>query len=174
MESSFSLVLTILMLIPVVGSIIIMVFMKDDTEEGQRGIKIAANLFAAIALVFSIILMVSFNSAEAGLQFEDKVSWIPALGITYHVGVDGLSILFLGLTTFIMSLAIGSSWNMITEQVKKYYVFLLLLETGMLGVFFAQDLFLFYIFWEAMRSRRAPCAIATPRPGASSLRKSSA
>lgn len=148
MESSFSALLTILMAIPLVGVIVIL-FMNDETDEGAQGIKIAANIFAGIALVFSIIMMVGFyDSTVAGLQMEDKFEWIPALGITYHLGVDGLSILFLGLTTFIMSLAIASSWHMITEQVKKYYVFLLLLETGMLGVFFAQDLFLFYIFWE--------------------------
>ncbi len=147
MESSFSALLTILMAIPLVG-VLILLFMSDETEEGAQGIKIAANLVAAVALVFSIIIMISFDGTDPGLQFEDKFSWIPALGITYHMGIDGLSILFLGLTTFIMSLAIGASWNMITEQIKKYYIFLLLLETGMLGVFFAQDLFLFYIFWE--------------------------
>lgn len=148
MESSFSLVLTILMLIPLVG-VGILLFMKDDSEEGVQSIKVVANGVAAVALVFSIIIMVGmYDSGQAALQLEDKFEWISALGITYHVGIDGLSILFLGLTTFIMSLAIGASWHMITDQVKKYYIFLLLLETGMLGVFFAQDLFLFYIFWE--------------------------
>ena len=78
----------------------------------------------------------------------ERFNWIEAWGIQYQMGVDGISILMILLTTFIMMLAIPSSWNAISSQVRQYYIFMLLLEAGMLGVFLAQDLFLFYIFWE--------------------------
>ena len=78
----------------------------------------------------------------------ERFSWIEPWGIEYHMGIDGISILMVLLTTFIMMLAIPSSWNAISSQVRQYYIFMLLLEVGMLGVFLAQDLFLFYIFWE--------------------------
>jgi NADH-quinone oxidoreductase subunit M len=83
-----------------------------------------------------------------GYSWWIRLEWIEAWGIEYHMGVDGISILMVLLTTFIMMLAIPSSWNAISTQVRQYYIFMLLLEVGMLGVFLAQDLFLFYIFWE--------------------------
>ena len=78
----------------------------------------------------------------------DRFDWIPSWGIQYFLAVDGLSILMVLLTSFISMLAIASTWNAIHTQVKQFYIFILLLEMGMMGVFLAQDLFLFYIFWE--------------------------
>ena len=89
-----------------------------------------------------------YDSSYAGLQMQHIGNWIPALGVKYYFAVDGLSILMILLTTFIMPMAIFSSWSAIDTQVKQYYIFLLLLEAGMMGVFLAQDLFLFYVFWE--------------------------
>ncbi len=82
------------------------------------------------------------------MQLIDRAEWIPTLGVSYFLAVDGLSILFVLLTSFITLLAIIASWSQIQTQVKQYYVFMLFLEIGMTGVFLAQDLFLFYIFWE--------------------------
>ena len=84
------------------------------------------------------------------MQFEVSPSWMPALGIRYHVGVDGLSLWLIILTTFLTPLALLGSWSSIHSRVKAFQIFMLLLEAGMLGVFVALDLFLFYIFWEAM------------------------
>ncbi|MCU0240923.1 MAG: NADH-quinone oxidoreductase subunit M, partial [Vicinamibacteria bacterium] len=83
-------------------------------------------------------------------QFVEKMDWIPSIGVSYFFGVDGISVLLILLTTLLGAIAILSSWSAITERVRPYYVFLLLLQTGMLGVFCALDMFLFYIFWEVM------------------------
>ncbi len=140
-------VLTILMAIPLLGAAVILL-LKTFNRESDLAVKLIANGTSVIALVFSIAILPLFDRSQPGLQMVDFASWIPSLGVTYHIGVDGLSLLFVLLTTFISALSIGSSWTAIDQQVKNYYVFMLLLETGMLGVFLAQDLFLFYIFWE--------------------------
>ena len=143
-----SVVLTLLMALPLVGVVVILL-LKYFNNETDFNVKFIANATSILTLIFSIVaVMIPFQAGVAGLQMEDFGSWIPALGVTYHVGVDGLSIWMVMLTTFIMPLAIASSWHSIDTQVKNYYIFMLLLETGMLGVFLAQDLFLFYIFWE--------------------------
>ncbi|MEM7801132.1 MAG: NADH-quinone oxidoreductase subunit M, partial [Chloroflexota bacterium] len=129
--------------------VVVILLLKYFNNESDFNIKIIANATSIITLIYSIFaVLAQFSLSEPGLQLEDFGNWIPSLGVTYHIGVDGLSILMILLTTFIMPLAIASSWHAIDKQVKNYYIFLLLLETGMLGVFLAQDLFLFYIFWE--------------------------
>ncbi|MDJ0753381.1 MAG: NADH-quinone oxidoreductase subunit M [Ardenticatenaceae bacterium] len=142
-----SIVLTLLMSLPLVGVVVIL-FLPVFNNQTDFNIKFVANATAIITLLFSIAILPLYDMGVPTLQLEDTGSWIDALGVTYHVGVDGLSILMILLTTFISAVAIGSSWNGIDKQVKQYYIFMLLLETGMLGVFLAQDLFLFYIFWE--------------------------
>ena len=84
------------------------------------------------------------------MQFVERRPWIPAWGISYHVGVDGLSLWLVILTTFLTPLCLLGSWSSIEKRVREFVVFMLLLEAGMVGVFVAQDLFLFYVFWEAM------------------------
>ena len=84
------------------------------------------------------------------MQFEQSVPWIPSLGVQYHVGIDGISLFLVLLTTVLTPIAILSSWNSIEKRVREYYLFMLMLETGMIGVFVALDLFLFYVFWEVM------------------------
>ena len=91
-----------------------------------------------------------YDADLGGFQFQNKASWIPSIGVQYFVGIDGISLLLLLLTTFLGFISILSSWTAITERVKEYYIFMLLLQTGMLGVFVSLDFFLFYIFWEAM------------------------
>ncbi len=89
------------------------------------------------------------TAAGMGMQFVENVPWIPSLGVSYHLGVDGISLFLVLLTTLLSAIAILSSWTAITERVKEYYIFMLLLEMGMLGVFVSLDLFLFFVFWEA-------------------------
>ena len=84
------------------------------------------------------------------MQFQESFLWISSMGIQYHVGIDGISLFLVLLTTFLTPIAILSSWNSIDKRVKEYHLFMLLLETGMIGVFVALDLFLFYVFWEVM------------------------
>lgn len=139
--------LTILTFLPLVGVVTILL-LKSFNNENDRIIKIVAIATSVITFIFSLFVLAQYNTAEPSLQLIDYGAWIPSLGVSYFMGVDGLSILMVLLTTFIMPLAISSSWHSITHQVKNYYIFMLLLEAGMLGVFLAQDLFLFYIFWE--------------------------
>ena len=98
----------------------------------------------------SLPLWFWFDRGKDGFQFVEKRSWIPSIGVHYHFGVDGISALLILLTTLLGVIAILSSWTAITDRVRQYYVFLLLLQTGMLGVFCALDIFLFYVFWEVM------------------------
>ena len=139
-------ILTIITFLPLAGAIFLLVVNKTNT----RIIRLLALLISGLTFLLSISLFLHFNIANPGMQFEQVARWIPSLGITYHVGIDGISLFLVLLTTFLTPLAILSSWDSIQRRVKEYFVFMLLLETGMLGVFVALDLFLFYVFWEAM------------------------
>ena len=139
-------ILSLLTFFPLVGVIIlILLSMRKASDNTLKWVAIGTSV---VTFVLSLIVLGQYDSGVAGLQLVDRFDWIPAWGIEYHMGVDGISILMVLLTTFIMMLAIPSSWSAITTQVRNYYIFMLLLEVGMVGVFLAQDLFLFYIFWE--------------------------
>lgn len=137
--------LTIVTFLPLLGIIWILLQDKEKDDERVKGIALGTSIVTFIA---TLVVLALYDKSEAGLQLVDRASWIPAWGIEYHMGVDGLSILHILLTSFISMLAIASSFPVIKQQVKQYYSFLLALEIGMMGVFLAQDLFLFYIFWE--------------------------
>ena len=98
----------------------------------------------------SLPLYFGFDAAAIGYQFEENRRWMPTLGVAYHVGIDGISLLLVLLTTFLMPLALVSAWGSVEDRFKEFTATMLLLETGMLGVFVSLDLFLFYVFWEAM------------------------
>jgi len=137
--------LTTLILLPLAGALVVALIPR----EAQRAQKVAALAFTTAAFALSIVMLSGF-APRAGMQFEVSRPWIPAYGISYHVGVDGLSVWLVILTTFLTPLALLGSWYSIHERVKGFNIFMLLLEAGMVGVFVALDLFLFYIFWEAM------------------------
>jgi NADH-quinone oxidoreductase subunit M len=138
--------LTYIIFLPAIGSLLLLLFKRDDTLT----IKIFGIVITALTFVTSLMMYWSFDAASPTMQFVHKVLWIPALNVSYNVGVDGLSLLLVVLTTFLTPIALLSSWNSIEHRVKEYTIMILLLETGMLGVFCALDMFLFYIFWEAM------------------------
>ena len=140
--------LTILTFLPLVGVLAILFLKETDEPSSRNTIKIVAIATSAATLVVSLMVLWRFDASNPALQLVDRFDWIPAWGISYFLGIDGLSILMVLLTTFISLLAIVGSWTAIEMQLKQYYIFMLLLEMGMLGVFLAQDLFLFYIFWE--------------------------
>lgn len=137
--------LTIVTFLPLLGIVWILLQDKEKDAERVKGIALGTSIVTFIA---TLVVLALYDKSEAGLQLVDRANWIPAWGIEYHMGVDGLSILHILLTSFIAMLAIASSFPVISNQVKQYYIFLLALEIGMMGVFLAQDLFLFYIFWE--------------------------
>jgi NADH-quinone oxidoreductase subunit M len=120
----------------------------DDRRAGEvRGIGIAAS---ALTFLLAAWIWLAFVPGRAGLQFEERVSWIPAAGMVYHLGVDGLSVSLVALTALLFPLALAASAGQIHARVKAFVATALLLEAAMLGMFLAQDLVLFYLFWEGM------------------------
>ena len=138
-------ILTALIVLPLVGAVVVALIPR----EAVRLQKLVALGFTTAAFVVSIFMLRGF-APRPGMQFEVSRAWIPAYGISYHLGVDGLSVWLVILTTFLTPIALLGSWSSIHDRVRGFNVFMLLLEAGMVGVFVALDLFLFYIFWEAM------------------------
>jgi NADH-quinone oxidoreductase subunit M len=137
--------LSLLVFLPALGAVALLLLPRQ--AEGLHklvGLAVSSGVF-----LLSLLLVVRFQ-AVAGMQFEERCDWFPSYGISYHVGIDGISYWLIILTTFLTPLALLGSWSSIHERVREFNVFMLLLETGMLGVFVALDLFLFYVFWEAM------------------------
>jgi len=139
-------ILSWIIFVPALGVIPIL-FINGNRKNLIRLIALSA---ALAAFVLSLVMLSGFDGGSAGMQFVEKKTWIRAFNIEYHVGVDGISVLLVLLTTFISVIAIASTWTAITEKVKGFMISFLLLEIGMLGVFLALDLFLFYVFWEVM------------------------
>jgi len=140
-------ILSIITYTPVVGATLLLLppFKRNDDA-----VRWMANLFGFAGFLVSVPLWFWFDRSAEGFQFVERYSWIPSIGVQYLFGVDGISTLLILLTTLLGFIAILSSWTAITDRVRQYYVFLLLLQAGMLGVFCALDMFLFYVFWEVM------------------------
>ncbi|MBF8255431.1 MAG: nuoM, partial [Anaerolineales bacterium] len=139
-------ILTALIFLPLAGVFLLLVVPGRRTTL-MRWIALLTSL-AVFAV--SMAMLAAFDPANPGLQLSERATWFQAAGfrVEYFVGVDGLSILLVLLTTLLMSLALVSTWTAVTERVREFMIFFLLLEVGMVGVFLAQDLFLFYVFWE--------------------------
>ncbi|MGH9731902.1 MAG: proton-conducting transporter membrane subunit, partial [Candidatus Acidiferrales bacterium] len=138
--------LTVLTFFPLMGAFTLLLLSGDDHVWIRR-----FTLFASvIEFIMSLFLLRGFNLADSGYQFEEFYAWIPNLHIHYHMGIDGISLFLILLTTFLTPLAVLCSWNSIHEHVKEFFAMLLVLEMGMVGVFCALDLFLFFVFWEVM------------------------
>jgi NADH-quinone oxidoreductase subunit M len=138
--------LSIILFTPLVGAFVILLLSKDN----ENAIRWVANATAFIGFVVSVPLWFNYDLANADFQFVERASWIPSVGAEYYLGVDGLSALLILLTTLMGCIAVLSSWTAITERVKEYYIFLLVLQTGMLGAFMSLDFLLFFLFWEVM------------------------
>jgi NADH-quinone oxidoreductase subunit M len=136
--------LTFLTFLPLVGALVMLIFMRGRPS----AYKAAALVTSIFTLAVAIYLAARFDTSSGGFQYQEKVSWISSLGISYHLGVDGISMLLVLLTTVLTVVAILGSWNSIKDRGLAFFISLLLLETGMLGVFVSMDLFLFYMFWE--------------------------
>jgi NADH-quinone oxidoreductase subunit M len=138
--------LSLLIFIPIIGAILI-AFIPKNRPDLARWLALIAS---AITLVISIPLYWGdFANSPTGYLFEEVYPWVPSFNIGYHVGIDGLSVFLVILTTFLSVVSILSSWTAITEQVKEYMALMLILQAAMTGVFVSLDLFLFYLFWEA-------------------------
>lgn len=138
-------ILTIITFLPMVG-ILKLLFMNGENEQK---IKRSALLNSIMTFLVSLHLYFHFDSSLSTMQFEQIIPWIPSFGVSYHVGIDGISLLLFMLTTFLTPICILASWN-IKDRIKEYMIAMLFLEVGMLGVFISLDFFLFYVFWEVM------------------------
>ena len=133
--------------LPLVG-ILLIAFIGGESAAANRNIKMIALLTTIVTFIVSIPLWTHFDSASAAFQFEEKHNWLPS-GISYHVGVDGISMLFVILTTFLMPFCILASWESVEKRIKAYMIAFLILEILMIGVFTALDIVVFYLYFEA-------------------------
>jgi len=138
--------LTATIFLPLAGGFVLLFFKPGSAN----AIKMYGLGVSVLTFALSLILYFGFDAGSAGMQFQEFVPWIPSLHISYAVGIDGMALLLIMLTTFLTPIAMLSSWHSIEKRLKEFIIMMLLLETGMIGVFSSVDLFLFYIFWEAM------------------------
>jgi NADH-quinone oxidoreductase subunit M len=138
--------LSITLWLPIVGAILLMLVPRS----AEKAAKVIGLLTTLVTFVVSIAIFTGFREGEAGFQLVESYSWIESWGIKYSLGVDGISLWLVLLTTLLMPVVLLSSWNSIHKHVKEYLIAMLVLETGMIGAFLALDLILFYIFFELM------------------------
>jgi len=138
--------LSLVLFTPLIGAIVILLVPKQN-EDAIRWI---ANVVAFVGFAISVPLWFWYNPQNPEFQLVERLPWIPSIGAEYFLGVDGFSTLLILLTTLMGFIAVLSSWTAITERLKEYYIFLLVLQTGMLGAFMALDFLLFFLFWEVM------------------------
>ncbi|WP_439272675.1 NADH-quinone oxidoreductase subunit M [Pseudochrobactrum sp. HB0163] len=140
-------ILSTVTFLPLVGAFLILLI-RDDSEAARRNIRNVALLTTLFVFVLSLIVWAGFDNSDAGFQMVEKHAWFGE-GITYHMGVDGISMLFVVLTAFLMPFCILASWKSVDFRVKEYMIAFLILEALVIGVFCALDMFLFYVFFEA-------------------------
>src|SRR5436190_16873889 len=139
--------LTILILLPVFGALGLLAYqMLVGREDNLKWITFGITL---VNFLISLLLIGEKAASSSGFQFEKSVPWITAINSNYHVGVDGLSLWLVILTTFIMPISVISTWHAVEKKPTAFYIFLLLLESAMIGVFVSLDLLVFYLFFEA-------------------------
>jgi NADH-quinone oxidoreductase subunit M len=138
--------LSLVTFLPMIGAVVLLLFLRGEDADAQRNAKLLALFTTSATFLLSLFVLFGFDPSDTGFQFVEEARWLG--GLNYKLGVDGISVLFVMLTTFLMPITIGACWN-VTERVKEYMVAFLILETLMIGVFVALDLVLFYVFFEA-------------------------
>jgi NADH-quinone oxidoreductase subunit M len=138
--------LSVLIFFPAVGAVALMLLRGDD----HKFIRAIAMIVSVAEFLFSLTMLRSVTPGATGYQLEEFAKWINAPPINYHLGVDGISMFLVLLTTLLTPISVLASWNSIQKRVKEFFVMLLMLEVGVVGVFFSLDLFLFFLFWEVM------------------------
>jgi NADH-quinone oxidoreductase subunit M len=141
--------LTLSWMVPLAGAILLLLIPNRDGSR-NGAIRWLALALSVVAFAVTLLIWVRFDSTSADFQMVERVPWIPAFGIDYYLGIDGISLLLVVLTGFLTPIALLSSWEGIEKKVKEFSVFILALEAAMIGVFISLDLFLFYVFWDAM------------------------
>jgi len=143
-EFLHGIILTLVTFMPLAGALLLLLFPRRD-----RDIRVFALVISLLTLGLSLHLPVYFQRHAAGFQYEVDKQWITSPNIHYHMGVDGISMWLILLTTFLTPLCVLISWTSVHDRVKEFFILLLILETALIGVFTALDLFLFYFFWES-------------------------
>jgi NADH-quinone oxidoreductase subunit M len=138
--------LTAVVFMPAVGALLLCLLPAQQ----HTNLKLGALVITVATFLVSLGLWVGFDPSVTAYQFQYRLPWIESFGISYHVGIDGISLLLIVLTTFLVPLTLLGSWSAIEKRVKEFVISILILQTGMLGAFVALDLFLFYVFWEVM------------------------
>jgi NADH-quinone oxidoreductase subunit M len=138
--------LSLLVLLPLVGGLLVLALGR----ERDALVRQVALVVSILTFLLSLVIWWKFDPASADYQFVERHTWMPDFGISYHVGIDGISLLLVILTTFLTPISLLCSWQSIEKHVKEFSFFMLALEAAMIGVFISLDLFLFYLFWDAM------------------------
>ena len=141
--------LTLSWTLPLAGAILL-AFIGNADGKRDAMIRWTALAVSLVAFAATLVIWARFDNTSAEFQFVERVAWIPAFGIDYYLGVDGISLLLVVLTGFLTPIALLSSWEGVEKKVKEFSIFILALEAAMIGVFLSLDLFLFYVFWDAM------------------------
>jgi NADH-quinone oxidoreductase subunit M len=139
-------VLTLLVLLPVIGAVLVLL-MGKGRDGAVRQLTLGVSL---LTFALGLYLWFHFDPSSADYQFVERHSWLPDFGVSYHLGLDGISLFLVVLTTFLTPIALLASWESIQDRVAMFSFFMLTLEAAMIGVFVSLDLFLFYVFWDAM------------------------
>jgi NADH-quinone oxidoreductase subunit M len=141
--------LTLAITLPIIGAVLLMLIANKDGSKDSL-VRYAALGFSLVTFAVTLALWAGFDQSTgaAPFQFVERQPWIPAFGIEYYVGIDGLSLMLLVLTGFLTPIALLSGWESVEKKVKEFSIFMLLLEASMIGVFCALDVFLFYVFWD--------------------------
>jgi len=142
-------ILSLVTFLPLLGALFCLV-VNGPKEAVDRNCRSAALLTSVVTFLISVLLWGRFDATRAGFQFEERLDWVPALNIGYHMGIDGISLFFVLLSTLLTPVCILSSWEAIRVRVKEYMIAFLVLETFMVGMFCALDLALFYVFFEGV------------------------
>jgi NADH-quinone oxidoreductase subunit M len=145
-----NLLLTLVTFLPLLGAAIIFVFIRGEEAEVARNSRQMALWTSLVTFLLSLFVWFDFERGSAAFQMVEKYDWIPSLGISYHMGVDGISMMFVLLSTLLTPLCVLASWEAITSRVKEYMIAFLILETLMVGMFCALDFVVFYIFFEGV------------------------
>ena len=138
-------ILSVLIFLPLVGALFIL-FIRGEESVAAANVRAEALWASLITFATSLLLWVKFDRTTADFQFTEHREWISEFGMSYSLGIDGISLLFVVLTTFLSLICILASWESIVIRVKEYMIAFLVMETMMIGVFCALDTFLFYIF----------------------------
>ena len=145
-------ILSLITFLPIVGTVLILL-LRGEPEAVARNARYLALWTSLLTFVLSLVLWFAFDRNSSDFQFVEQADWIPAFGIRYHMGVDGISMLFVLLSTLLTPICILSAWEAIKTRVKEYMIAFLVLETLMVGTFCALDFVLFYMFFEACSFR---------------------